>query len=637
MVMKGAFYVLLFLVGIQVSNAQGGCNSLRYTDTIFHQVKVTSGVYFGTATPYGALALPQDLYMDIYEPANDTLTKRPLIVFQFGGGFTIGWRTEPDIPGFCEYFAKCGYVVATIDYRIGLNPLDTGSTIRAYYRGVQDERSALRYLAENAAQYKVDTSWIFLTGTSAGCFCALANCYTTDADRPGSTYGTFLEPDDLGCMDCSGNTNFGHRIPKIKAIINQWGAILDTTYITAAENVPVITFHGDQDILVPYVYGYPFQLPVFPQVYGSVPIHQRLNNLGILNEFHTLVGYGHEPELLAPQLNDTIRNYSRVFLAKMLKPTTSPISGPQQLCLGTTATYSVNGWDGSYFCWQLNGNGQVISNTGSSITVLWTDTGTVSIQVRELSAQAAQGDLISFSTYVAPKPVANFGYIQDGLQVTLSNWSSHAADYQWYFGDGSNSVDVSPVKQYTTGATYQVTLVADNHICTDTFSTQLQVDSCPAAHISYQLTNFNGVFHADTTNTTLYYWNFGDGDSSAAAYPGVFHQFQQYGVYTVILKVRNQFGCERTDTVTISILPSGLNEPETSPIQVLCNGSTGCHVNPVDDRLMNLYLYDLTGKLLRQQQARGAVQVSTADLAVGIYVLQVQAGNQTQRVKFRID
>jgi len=297
--------ILLFVSSILFSlfSIAQSCNSLRYQDTIFHQVTVST-VKFGSATPYGLLAQPQDLYLDFYEPTGDTLSKRPLIVFQFGGGFTIGWRSEPVIPQFCEYFAKCGYAVASIDYRIGLNPLDTNSTVRAYYRGVQDERSAIRYLCQRAPQFKFDTSLIVLTGTSAGCFCAFANAFTNESERPASSFGSFLEPDDLGCLDCSGNTDFAQHIPHIKAIVNQWGAIMDTTFIDASENTPVLSFHGDQDVLVPYTFGYPFSLPVFPQVYGSASIHPRLTNAGIKNVLHPLVGFGHEPELVAPQLND---------------------------------------------------------------------------------------------------------------------------------------------------------------------------------------------------------------------------------------------------------------------------------------------------------------------------------------------
>src|SRR2546426_749252 len=139
------FAILSFFL-LSSAFSQSSCSSLRYQDTIFHSVTETTGIYFGTATPYGILASPQDLYLDIYEPANDTLTHRPFIVYQFGGGFAVGWREEPDIPQFCTYFAQLGYVVVTIDYRIGFNATDTASTVRAFYRALQDERSAIRFL-----------------------------------------------------------------------------------------------------------------------------------------------------------------------------------------------------------------------------------------------------------------------------------------------------------------------------------------------------------------------------------------------------------------------------------------------------------------------------------------------------------
>src|SRR5688572_19714468 len=119
-----SFFLFFFTFHLSLFSFSQACNSLRYQDTIFHSVTITT-FKFGTATPYGLLAQPQDLFLDFYEPTGDTLTNRPLIVFQFGGGFTIGWRSEPVIPQFCDYFAKCGYAVASIDYRLGLNPLDT--------------------------------------------------------------------------------------------------------------------------------------------------------------------------------------------------------------------------------------------------------------------------------------------------------------------------------------------------------------------------------------------------------------------------------------------------------------------------------------------------------------------------------
>lgn len=621
---RGSFFLLsVLLFGISYSQP---CSSLRYQDTIFHQVTVTKGIYFGTATPYSLLAQPQDLYLDFYEPTGDTLTKRPLIVFEFGGGYVIGWRSEPDIPQFCEYFAKCGYTVASIDYRLGLNAVDTNSTIRAYYRGVQDERSALRFLCQRANQFRFDTSLVILTGTSAGCFCAFANAFTTDAERPASTYGSLLEPSDLGCLDCSGNNDFAQHIPKIKAIVNQWGAILDTNYIDAFENVPVISFHGDQDVLVPYVYGYPFQLPVFPNVYGSVPIHQRLTSLGIMNEFHPLIGYGHEPELLAPNLNDTIYNYSRVFLYKVLKPNTGPISGPLAVCKSKWAVYSVPNTVGSKYCWQLNGNGSIVQNNGHSMAVLWNDTGMVSVSVKELNVILAEGEELTFETMVVPDVEANFGYIANELSLTLSNWSSGATHYNWSFSDDSTSQVVNPVKIYAGGGTYLITLAADNGVCADTFSTTLAIDSCPVAGFTYQITNRNGFFYARPTNTTSYTWYFGDGDSASVNNPNVVHLYQQDGNYEVLLRVQNQIGCSQTDTAmvhlsTTSIASYGNEEKEAIQFHQTSNDM---EIRVALNEAMNWELYDVSGRKIGAQSFTGFAEVSLSSLQKGIYLLRVR-------------
>ncbi|MEZ4915929.1 MAG: carboxylesterase family protein [Chitinophagales bacterium] len=194
------FLIFLFFALLNHSKAQN-CQSQRYISEIFSNTQSHTGIKFGEADPYG-LINNQDLYLDIVEPAGDSLQKRPLIIHAFGGGFLIGWRTEPVIPQMSESYAKRGFVFATIDYRLGFNVADGQSAERAVYRGAQDMAAALRFLVDSADVYGIDTSAIFLTGTSAGCFSALINGFMEESDRANinSTYGIFLEPDDLGCL-----------------------------------------------------------------------------------------------------------------------------------------------------------------------------------------------------------------------------------------------------------------------------------------------------------------------------------------------------------------------------------------------------------------------------------------------------
>jgi hypothetical protein len=101
---------------------------------VLTRVTVTSGIKFGEADPYGILG-SQDLLLDLYVPTGDTLEKRPLLIYAFGGGFLIGLRNQPPIPQFCEHFARLGYVVASIDYRIGFTTTSTGSAERGRLSG----------------------------------------------------------------------------------------------------------------------------------------------------------------------------------------------------------------------------------------------------------------------------------------------------------------------------------------------------------------------------------------------------------------------------------------------------------------------------------------------------------------------
>lgn len=375
---------LILLLTIGTAQAQN-CSTVRYLEEVFENVHTVSAIKFGEADPYGVLG-SQDLLLDLYRPAGDVLEKHPVIIYAFGGGFLIGTRFQPPIPEFCERWARMGYVVAAIDYRIGFNTTSQGSVERAVYRGVQDVRAAMRFLGEFSETYGIDTTSIFLTGSSAGCFSALHSTFMEEADRPASTFGILLEPGDMGCSDCSGNTHLGNRELRPRGIINHWGAMLDTTFIdpTEKDNVPVISFHGTDDLIVPFESGSPFSYPVFPVVRGSAPIHQRLSNLGVMNELHAWEGIGHEPWLTEPRLIDTVFVHAPPFLYETMRPQTSAILGDAQVPLGEVRTYTVTGWPDSQFCWEVTG-GTIIADNGTSVDVLWDAVGTWSVSVTELS------------------------------------------------------------------------------------------------------------------------------------------------------------------------------------------------------------------------------------------------------------
>src|SRR5574344_94531 len=85
----------------------------------------TSSDYFeiiknGMANSVTMSNLP--LTMDIYLPKGDYLAQRPLLMLIHGGGFYIGDKADAPIVRWCTHFASLGYVVASINYRMGFKP-----------------------------------------------------------------------------------------------------------------------------------------------------------------------------------------------------------------------------------------------------------------------------------------------------------------------------------------------------------------------------------------------------------------------------------------------------------------------------------------------------------------------------------
>jgi hypothetical protein len=199
--------------------------------------------------------------------------------------------------------------------------------------------------------------------------------------------------------------------------------------------VPVISFHGTTDLIVPYQSGSPFSYPIFPTVHGSAPIHQRLSNLGIMNELHAWEGIGHEPWLTEPRLIDTVFVHTPPFLYRIMQPQTSAISGDALVPIGALRTYSVNGLADSQFCWEVTG-GTIVADNGSSVNVLWDAVGTWTISLVEVSCIEVLGEQQVLDVEV---------YLPTGLET--------AADHQISVSPNPTDADImisgipfSPVK-----------------------------------------------------------------------------------------------------------------------------------------------------------------------------------------------
>ncbi|MBO7466874.1 MAG: carboxylesterase family protein [Bacteroidaceae bacterium] len=215
------------------------------------------------------------LNLDLYKPEG-VHEKRPLIVFIHGGSFYAGDKAEMAYSDFGNYFASHGFVVASINYRLGYE-LNADGYRSAAQRACVDARMALRFLAEHADEYYIDTDKVFLAGSSAGSITALTIAFSPQEEDYTESRYTIL------------------------AVANMWGSMEDLSLLKNSK-VSIISFHGDSDRLVPYDEGHPFAgyslskvVTAYSEVwmYGSAAIHREAERLGLRNKLCTFPGEDH--------------------------------------------------------------------------------------------------------------------------------------------------------------------------------------------------------------------------------------------------------------------------------------------------------------------------------------------------------
>jgi hypothetical protein len=282
--------IILFLHLISFSiKAQFCTNDDRFSNVAYFtdsQISSQLNVPFANVTDWQGNN--ETLKLDVYYPtlAIDTLPLRPLILMVHGGGLVSG--NKVNYSKVCQEFAKRGFVAATINYRLGLNcNNDSISEEKAKYRAQQDINSAFRFVVENASALRVDTSWMFIGGGSAGSVAALGVVYISQAEW--NNYTPSLQG-LLGNLNSSGN-NLTNTFD-IKGVFNDWGGMLVSS-MQVSEMLPMVSFHGDADNTVSIDSAYGGGCYQVEKAYGSRAMHNLLLANGICSDLSVKAGGGH--------------------------------------------------------------------------------------------------------------------------------------------------------------------------------------------------------------------------------------------------------------------------------------------------------------------------------------------------------
>jgi dipeptidyl aminopeptidase/acylaminoacyl peptidase len=234
--------------------AAAGC---RYLDPEFQSAVTTNIVYGDAINEDGQL---EQLKLDLYTPAGDTATNRPVVIWAHGGGFVMGDKSSG--AGWAREYARRGYVAASINYRMDEDaggvtyPPNAYETQRIGW-AISDMKTAVRWFRANATSLGIDPGKIAVAGASAGAVTALSTAITPD--DPGDT-GDHLAYSSAVCtaISVSGATEPG---------------------LVDAGDAGAIYFHGDQDTTVPY--------------WLAVEAKDAMVSAGLPAKLHTYVGEGH--------------------------------------------------------------------------------------------------------------------------------------------------------------------------------------------------------------------------------------------------------------------------------------------------------------------------------------------------------
>ncbi|MCF8465520.1 MAG: T9SS type A sorting domain-containing protein [Flavobacteriales bacterium] len=304
---------LLFVASQLV--AQPDCSDGRYTTfDKFSSVNVTNAVLFGNNTALNGNAT--DLRMDVYEPAGDTETDRPVVIMAFGGSFIGGARG--DVAFMCNILAKMGYVAVAPDYRVGFFLPSEVTTTLAVLRGAHDVNACVRFLKKSAAEdgnpYGIDCERIIVGGISAGAIAAIHSAYLDKLTE----VPAYMVNDTAGLGGVAGNSGTPEYGNESLGVLSFSGAIGDTSWIEGGSTA-IVSIHEELDNVVPYltqevsVSGFPTGLIAS----GSGHVHLRADNVGVPNALKSYPGVQDHVGYLSP-IDQTALDFAMEFIGDLV-------------------------------------------------------------------------------------------------------------------------------------------------------------------------------------------------------------------------------------------------------------------------------------------------------------------------------
>ena len=220
--------------------------------------------------------------------------------------------------------------------------------------------------------------------------------------------------------------------------------------------------------------------------------------------------------------------------------------------------------EGQTYLWQFTG-GDPVTSTDPNVSVTYTTPGVfdVSLTIANAAGSETTTEMGLISVGQGPEAAFTVDNTLGSADISLTNNSSFADSYEWFFGDGNMSTATEPSHTYNGEGTYEIMLVATNECGTDTARQMVEIIFVPeptiTATVSGDCAPVTVVYEASPMGEGFTYaWDFPGGDPSTSDEAIVTVVYAEAGTYAATLTVTNAAGSASTmlsDDIVVLPLP----------------------------------------------------------------------------------
>lgn len=245
-------------------------------------------------------------------------------------------------------------------------------------------------------------------------------------------------------------------------------------------------------------------------------------------------------------------------------------SSPDSGCINLQASFDITSTNSSEQIWFF-GEGMEVTNNLFSMNYTYSNTGTFYPQViirdancldtlffDSVEVGSLNANLYIDTNYICTPDIVNFADSSNSIPA-VNNWL-------WSFGDGNTSSSQNPSHNYTSGGVFDIELIVNNGLCSDTVSALQYIVSDSSTFANFNIIppaivcpptiiQFIELSSADSAIIS-WQWDFGNEITDNTQNP-ISISYDTSGVYVVSLEITTNRGCTNIfeDTLIVNQIP----------------------------------------------------------------------------------